>query len=220
MIVDDRVVVIGSANINDRSLKGDRDSEICAVISGGPRVLSDMGGRPWPCGLFAHTFRRQLWEEHLGLEHTGCHRALAHARSYASARSHASPVPALAGAGCASGEGSGAHGGGASHTTEPMAGGCEVDCVRDPVASTVWDDAADANTAALEAVFPDVPRDAFRTFADFRAARGLPVAPRAGELLGAVRGSLVLFPTLFLERETLAVEFGTREFVLPSATFQ
>lgn len=28
MIVDDRNVIIGSANINDRSLKGPRDSEI------------------------------------------------------------------------------------------------------------------------------------------------------------------------------------------------
>ena len=34
MIVDDEVVLCGSANINDRSLLGDRDSEI-AVISRG-----------------------------------------------------------------------------------------------------------------------------------------------------------------------------------------
>ena len=32
LIVDDRVVVCGSANVNDRSLKGTRDSEICVVI--------------------------------------------------------------------------------------------------------------------------------------------------------------------------------------------
>ena len=32
MIIDDRIVVIGSANINDRSLLGDRDSEIAVVI--------------------------------------------------------------------------------------------------------------------------------------------------------------------------------------------
>lgn len=29
MIVDDRHVICGSANINDRSMLGDRDSEIC-----------------------------------------------------------------------------------------------------------------------------------------------------------------------------------------------
>lgn len=32
MIVDDRRAIIGSANINDRSLMGDRDSEIGMVI--------------------------------------------------------------------------------------------------------------------------------------------------------------------------------------------
>ncbi len=32
MIVDDRKVILGSANINDRSMLGDRDSEIGIVI--------------------------------------------------------------------------------------------------------------------------------------------------------------------------------------------
>ena len=31
-IVDDRLVIIGSANINERSMRGDRDSELAAVI--------------------------------------------------------------------------------------------------------------------------------------------------------------------------------------------
>jgi phospholipase D1/2 len=32
MIVDDRYVLCGSANINDRSLKGTRDSELAVLI--------------------------------------------------------------------------------------------------------------------------------------------------------------------------------------------
>jgi len=32
MIVDDRIVIMGSANINDRSMKGSRDSEIAVNI--------------------------------------------------------------------------------------------------------------------------------------------------------------------------------------------
>lgn len=32
MIVDDRRVICGSANINDRSMNGDHDSEIALVI--------------------------------------------------------------------------------------------------------------------------------------------------------------------------------------------
>jgi phospholipase D1/2 len=29
LIVDDRFVIVGSANVNDRSMLGDRDSEVC-----------------------------------------------------------------------------------------------------------------------------------------------------------------------------------------------
>lgn len=32
MVVDDRVAIIGSANINERSQRGDRDSELAAVL--------------------------------------------------------------------------------------------------------------------------------------------------------------------------------------------
>ena len=32
MIIDDRIALIGSANINDRSLLGSRDSELAVVI--------------------------------------------------------------------------------------------------------------------------------------------------------------------------------------------
>lgn len=32
MIIDDRILLIGSANINDRSLLGSRDSEVCFVF--------------------------------------------------------------------------------------------------------------------------------------------------------------------------------------------
>lgn len=32
MIVDDQTALIGSANINDRSLMGDRDSELAIIV--------------------------------------------------------------------------------------------------------------------------------------------------------------------------------------------
>ena len=32
MIIDDEIILLGSANINDRSLLGSRDSEIAVVI--------------------------------------------------------------------------------------------------------------------------------------------------------------------------------------------
>lgn len=70
MVVDDRVVIIGSANINDRSQYGDRDSEVALLVSGGDRVMTRLAGRPWKASAFAHTLRRNLMEEHLGLAHT------------------------------------------------------------------------------------------------------------------------------------------------------
>jgi len=35
MIVDDCEVICGSANINDRSMRGSRDSELCMLVGGG-----------------------------------------------------------------------------------------------------------------------------------------------------------------------------------------
>merc|ERR1719461_525243 len=61
MIVDDDYIIIGSANINQRSMAGERDSEICigafqpdhSVSNGSPRGN-------------IHTFRMALWSAPLG----------------------------------------------------------------------------------------------------------------------------------------------------------
>ncbi|KAF4667114.1 hypothetical protein FOL47_003715, partial [Perkinsus chesapeaki] len=59
MIVDDCKAIIGSANINDRSMAGDRDSETAVLIE------DDMGtSSPY---TFAGDMRTQLWREHFGL---------------------------------------------------------------------------------------------------------------------------------------------------------
>ncbi|OVA12917.1 Phospholipase D/Transphosphatidylase [Macleaya cordata] len=67
MIVDDRIALIGSANINDRSLLGSRDSEIDVLIEDKEFVDSSMNGMPWKAGKFAFSLRLSLWSEHLGL---------------------------------------------------------------------------------------------------------------------------------------------------------
>ncbi|KAJ1277577.1 hypothetical protein BS78_04G014900 [Paspalum vaginatum] len=62
MIVDDEYVIIGSANINQRSLAGSRDTEL-AVGAYQPRHV----GTGQPLGeVFG--YRMSLWEEHLGSE--------------------------------------------------------------------------------------------------------------------------------------------------------
>lgn len=68
MIVDDRFVLIGSANINDRSLLGSRDSEMGVVLEDQEFVNSRMNGQPWRAGRFAHSLRLSLWSEHLGID--------------------------------------------------------------------------------------------------------------------------------------------------------
>ncbi|XP_037525150.1 phospholipase D1 [Rhipicephalus sanguineus] len=67
MIVDDEVTIIGSANINDRSLLGRRDSELAVVVHDTDREKSIMDGRTYSAGRFAGALRRTLFREHLGL---------------------------------------------------------------------------------------------------------------------------------------------------------
>ncbi|XP_075727870.1 phospholipase D isoform X2 [Rhipicephalus microplus] len=67
MIVDDEVTIIGSANINDRSLLGRRDSELAVVVHDTEREKSIMDGRIYSAGRFAGSLRRSLFREHLGL---------------------------------------------------------------------------------------------------------------------------------------------------------
>merc|ERR1719505_69342 len=52
LIVDDDKMIIGSANINDRSLIVGRDSEACVIVS-----------EP----EFGKSARTQIWHEHFGL---------------------------------------------------------------------------------------------------------------------------------------------------------
>ncbi|KAI0869425.1 phospholipase [Hypoxylon argillaceum] len=66
LIADDRLVICGSANLNDRSQLGNHDSEIAVVIEGQDLVDSTMDGRPYRASRFAASLRRHLWRKHLG----------------------------------------------------------------------------------------------------------------------------------------------------------
>lgn len=67
LIVDDRIVVCGSSNLNDRSQMGSHDSELSIVMEDTRRIQSTMDGQPFEAGYHATTLRRYLWREHLGL---------------------------------------------------------------------------------------------------------------------------------------------------------
>ena len=68
MVVDDRIAIIGSANINERSMRGDRDSEVAAIVRDTDTIMSTMGGKPFRVGRFPHTLRVRLMREHLGMD--------------------------------------------------------------------------------------------------------------------------------------------------------
>ena len=74
MIIDDTKVLIGSANINDRSMLGKRDSEFAVLIKENKAVLNKktgknfiMDGKVYRAAHYATSFRKSLMAEHLGL---------------------------------------------------------------------------------------------------------------------------------------------------------
>ncbi|KAM3564519.1 hypothetical protein MY1884_000719 [Beauveria asiatica] len=67
LIADDRLVICGSANLNDRSQLGTHDSEIAVVIENGPPISSTMDGKPYQASKFASSLRREIFRKHLGL---------------------------------------------------------------------------------------------------------------------------------------------------------
>ncbi|KAI0910871.1 phospholipase D/nuclease [Ustulina deusta] len=67
LIVDDRIVICGSSNLNDRSQEGHHDSELSIVMEDTAKIQSTMDGQPFEAGRHAATLRRYLWREHLGL---------------------------------------------------------------------------------------------------------------------------------------------------------
>ena len=67
LIADDRIVICGSSNLNDRSQLGSRDSELSIVMEDTRLIQSTMAGETFEAGYHAATLRRYLWREHLGL---------------------------------------------------------------------------------------------------------------------------------------------------------
>lgn len=69
LIADDRVAVLGSANINDRSMLGDRDSELAVVVRDDtPKMVKLDGVNTEQVGAAVQKLRRDLWEKHFGLK--------------------------------------------------------------------------------------------------------------------------------------------------------
>jgi phospholipase D1/2 len=67
MIVDDKYVICGSANINDRSLLGKRDSEIACIIKDEEFIDSKLNGKQVKVGKYAFTLRSKIFKLHIGI---------------------------------------------------------------------------------------------------------------------------------------------------------
>lgn len=210
MIADDRVVICGSANLNDRSQLGDHDSEIAIVIEDTTPVQSTMNGQPWQASRFAVSLRRELFRKHLGLLPP---------QDYQRPDANFEPV------------------GVPNHFDLDCP---ESRIVADPLSDTLqslWNSRAHTNTEVFRKVFHAVPDDVVRNWATykefyeyyFHSVGGKDVARRPArypwghvvredftpgpegirqvkELLSQVKGTLVEMPLMFLNEENIAKE--------------
>ena len=67
MIVDDKITIVGSANINDRSMLGMRDSEIAVIVEDIEFDKENLGGIQQLTGRFSRSLRKNIFAEHAGL---------------------------------------------------------------------------------------------------------------------------------------------------------
>uniref|UniRef100_W5KLR6 Phospholipase n=1 Tax=Astyanax mexicanus TaxID=7994 RepID=W5KLR6_ASTMX len=68
LIADDRCYIIGSANINDRSMLGSRDSELAVLVEDEERVPSRMNGEDYEAGPLALALRKECFRVLLGAD--------------------------------------------------------------------------------------------------------------------------------------------------------
>lgn len=192
LITDDKTVICGSSNLNDRSQLGKHDSELSIVMQDTRMIETTMDGKPYQAGYHAATLRRHVWREHLGM--------IEAQELDASKDPNAKPVTECG--------------------NDDYTGNEEYEFVADPLSDKVWDvwkRQATKNTEVYRQLFRADPDDAIKTWKDYDA-----FAPRNGSVkqghlhdpympieqvrkeLDKIRGHLVWMPLDFLCEETMA----------------
>eukprot|EP01138_Halocafeteria_seosinensis_P006300 gb/GECG01006441.1/.p1 GENE.gb/GECG01006441.1/~~gb/GECG01006441.1/.p1 ORF type:complete len:1781 (+),score=167.34 gb/GECG01006441.1/:1-5343(+) len=212
MIVDDRSAIVSSANINDRSFGGDRDSEMGSVISsevlipGRAQPLpgtdiqsrddiceSVMNGKTYYVTRAVQMLRLRLWREFLGFacdsdELTKSYYAAEESSRYVDVRS-------------------------ASVRSKD-------EVLQDPVASSVYHgilvNTAKTNSRILEHVFSDTPRDEYKIQNDLEKAYKSQPYPMDAHLLAGVSGYFVWAPIAYLEEESMSLRLTDKEYYIAS----
>jgi len=219
LIADDRIVICGSANLNDRSQLGDHDSEIAIVIQDPTPLPSLMDNRPYQASHFAATLRRQIFRKHLGL-------IPAANLTTVDENMHPVPIPNI-------------------YDFDSQ----EDQIVTDPLSETFenfWNYTARTNTVAFEKVFHAVPTDKVANWKEYEEYWGKHFSVPPGEnkqakikwghivrdefspdpriaigevkaVLATVRGNLVEMPLGFLREEDIAKEGLGCKFLLSLA---
>ncbi|RUS17342.1 hypothetical protein BC937DRAFT_90093 [Endogone sp. FLAS-F59071] len=237
LIVDDRIVICGSANLNDRSQLGNRDSEIAMIIEDEDTIRTRMNGKPYLAARFAHTLRCQLFKEHLGLLNEEeeeplatngeqvvtaeqldslSNRAKGRNISVTAVLSNRTPTPTTFD----------------RSPEDPLSP--EDRIVRDPLSDdfykNTWLQTAQVNTQVFRDVFRCVPDDTVTTFDEYRSFVPDPKIPighvanpemsalEIQQKLDLVKGHLVVFPTEFLKKENL-IGSVLKEAVVPMEIF-
>ncbi|KAF7724121.1 Phospholipase D1 [Apophysomyces ossiformis] len=243
MIVDDKIVLIGSANINDRSQLGNRDSEVAMLIEDTELVPSYMNGKQYKAAKFAHSLRMQLWREHLGLLNFDNWPALmkeslsgniATCNSDSGMESHSvteSEVQSIEAKDpdrvLDQASRSEAHE--ASVGESNISAAQALDPLTDHCYQNIWRKTAATNTRIYRQLFRCVPDDTVHTFEQHRqfVPERIPHGHVADPSLSsrdirktllAVRGHLVEFPTEYLKEENMLGSY-IRETVTPMVIF-
>jgi phospholipase D1/2 len=194
LIVDDKYVICGSSNINDRSQLGYHDSELSIVMEDTNKVEIQMDGKPYQASHLAHELRTLLWREHLGL--------LPAQSLDASDDPDAQPP---------------------GHSPNNMPGGPEKAFVADPLTDSLWNEwceRATTNTSVFRDLFHADPDDGILTFEDYDEFTPNPKTDKdhkQGHLydkdrpveevrkeLDRIKGHLVWMPLKFLENAEMA----------------
>jgi phospholipase D1/2 len=142
LIADDRIVIVGSANLNDRSQLGYHDSEIAVVIEDPTLISTRMNNQPYQASKFAASLRRQIFRKHLGLLIP---------QDCTKPDANFTPV---------------------NQDPNAYDWGSPEDlAVEDPLSTAfenLWSSTATKNTAIFEKVFHPVPTNAVRTWAQYQ----------------------------------------------------
>ncbi|CAG8471061.1 2865_t:CDS:10 [Scutellospora calospora] len=182
LIADDRIVIMGSANLNDRSQNGDHDSEIAAIVEDKNYIESRMAGEKWQAGKFAATLRRHLFKQHLGLE--------VH-ESHDEVNNHSHPPPIEA-----------------DYPVDPYNLSVADKIVEDPVSdefyNKYWLHTASQNTEVYRKEFKKFVPDRKKVPAGHITEESKCNIENTKAQLSLIKGHLVFFPLNFLRDVTLS----------------